>query len=72
MRVLSKEEILRLHKMLINDTGGSHGLRDEGSLLSALNAPFSKTKGESIFDKKFFNTEKYLHFAYCLNELIVI
>ena len=40
MKVLSKHQILLLHQQLINETGGSPGLRDEGLLDSALNAPF--------------------------------
>ena len=37
---LSKEEILILHEQLIERYGGTHGVRDENLLDSALNAPF--------------------------------
>ena len=37
---LSKSQILLIHDQLISETGGSSGLRDEGMLDSALNAPF--------------------------------
>ena len=40
MTILSKEQIISLHAQLINETGGVGGLRDEGLLDSALNAPF--------------------------------
>lgn len=40
MKKLTKEQILMLHNELIQETGGSGGLRDEGLLDSALNAPF--------------------------------
>ena len=40
MKILTKEQILALHKELIRETGGTDGLRDEGLLDSALNAPF--------------------------------
>ena len=40
MKKLTKEQILILHNELIRETGGSGGLRDEGLLDSALNAPF--------------------------------
>ena len=40
MKQLTKEQILMLHTELIRETGGSGGLRDEGLLDSALNAPF--------------------------------
>ena len=49
MKKLSKDEVLWLHKMLINDTGGSLGLRDEGLLESALNVPFSSFDGVELF-----------------------
>ena len=40
MIVLSKEQVIALHAQLIEETSGVGGLRDEGLLDSALNAPF--------------------------------
>ena len=40
MRRLSKRQILLLHDQLLSQAGGLPGLRDEGLLESALNAPF--------------------------------
>ena len=40
MKRLTKKQILALHNMLITETGGTPGLRDENLLDSALNAPF--------------------------------
>ena len=40
MKILNKRQILLLHKQLIDETGGSHGLRDEGLLESALASLF--------------------------------
>lgn len=40
MKILNKRQILMLHQHLVDETGGSLGLRDEGLLDSALNAPF--------------------------------
>ena len=37
MTILSKEQIINLHKQLIDETGGANGLRDEGLLDSAYN-----------------------------------
>jgi len=34
----SQEEVLLIHNEIINKTGGSHGLRDAGTLESALQA----------------------------------
>lgn len=40
MKTLSKRQVEMLHEQLVNETGGSHGIRDEGMLESALAAPF--------------------------------
>lgn len=40
MKTISKRQILMLHEHLIEETGGSQGLRDDGLLQSALAAPF--------------------------------
>lgn len=49
MKVLSKQQILKLHEMLIAQSGGSPEIRDDGLLDSALNTPF----------QSFGNTELY-------------
>ena len=46
---LSKPQILLLHEQLIAETGGSSGLRDEGMLDSALNAPFQTLAGKDVY-----------------------
>ena len=46
---LSKPQILLLHEQLIAETGGSSGLRDEGMLDSALNAPFQTFGGKDVY-----------------------
>lgn len=46
---LSKPQILLLHDQLVEATGGSSGLRDEGMLDSALNAPFQTFGGEDVY-----------------------
>ncbi len=40
MKKLTKEQVLMIHSELIRETGGSDGLRNDGLLDSALNAPF--------------------------------
>lgn len=42
MKRLTKAQVLLLHQALIRETGGRDGLRDEGLLESALNAPFQR------------------------------
>ncbi len=46
---LSKPQIFLLHEQLIAETGGLSGLRDEGMLDSALNAPFQTFGGEDVY-----------------------
>ena len=49
MIVLTKSQILRLHETLIEETGGSQGIRDEGLLESALQSPFQSFAGQELF-----------------------
>lgn len=49
MIILSKEQILLMHDQLIEETGGSKGLKDEGMLESALAAPFQSFDGKDVF-----------------------
>lgn len=46
---LSKPQILLLHEQILEATGGSSGLRDEGILDSALNTPFQTFGGEDVY-----------------------
>ena len=49
MIILTKEQVLMLHSQLIEVTGGSAGIRDEGMLDSALSNPFQSFGGESLY-----------------------
>lgn len=49
MKILSKKQIMMLHSQLIEVTGGSDGIRDEGLLDSALAAPFQSYAGEELY-----------------------
>jgi len=48
MKRLTKEQILRLHRDLIETFGGSDGIRDDGLLDSALAAPFQTFDGQYL------------------------
>ena len=48
MITLTKEQVLMLHGQLIEVTGGSKGIRDEGMLESALFNPFRSFGGEEL------------------------
>lgn len=49
MKILNKRQVLLLHRHLVEETGGSSGLRDEGLLESALNAPFQSFGDTSAY-----------------------
>lgn len=49
MKRLNKEQVLRLHRDLIEEFGGSPGIRDEALLDSALAAPFQEFGGKALF-----------------------
>ena len=49
MKKLTKEQILLLQQDLIEQTGGTAGLRDEGLLESALFTPFKSFDGNEMF-----------------------
>ena len=49
MKRLTKTQIIKIHSLLIQETGGSEGIRDEGILDSALNAPFQTFDGEDLY-----------------------
>lgn len=49
MKTLSKRQVLMLHEQLVQATGGSQGLRDDGLLESAIAAPFQSFAGEDAF-----------------------
>ncbi len=46
---LTKKQVLMLHTQLIESTGGSDGIRDEGLLDSALESPFQSFGGEELY-----------------------
>jgi len=54
-KYLSLEEILRLHFQLIEDFGGSHGVRDENRLKSVVAAPrqavYDTEQYPSVYEK---------------------
>lgn len=49
MKILSKRQVLMLHRQLVEQTGGSNGIRDEGLLDSALSAPFQSFDSTDVY-----------------------
>jgi len=49
MKKLSVQHIIMLHDVLIKETGGATGLRDEGLLESAVSTPFATFDGSYLY-----------------------
>ena len=49
MKLLSKRQVLLLHSALIEEFGGTDGVREEGLLESALASPFQTFGGEAVY-----------------------
>ena len=49
MKILKKRQILLLHSVLIAESGGSDGVRDEGLLDSAVNTHFQTFSGQDLY-----------------------
>lgn len=63
MKTLNKEQIIRLHKKLLDATGGLDGVRDETMLESALSAAFQTFDGLELYPS---TTAKIARIAYGL------
>lgn len=48
-RYLTMTEVKQLHKLLIEQSGGSHGLRDEGALESSVSQPQMSFGGVDLY-----------------------
>ena len=49
MKYLTREQVIKLHQTLIETSGGSLGIRDEGMLDSALNTPLQTFDKHELF-----------------------
>jgi death on curing protein len=47
--MISTEDVLKIHRILIDQFGGSHGVRDKGSLNSAINRPFATFDKQELY-----------------------
>jgi death on curing protein len=65
MILLSELHVIGFHKRLIDATGGTHGLRDEGVLKSSLNNAFATFAGEDLYPTII---EKAANICFCLIE----
>jgi len=49
VRYLTKDEVLALHQMLLEQSGGTTGIRDQGALDSALAQPEMSFDGQDLY-----------------------
>ncbi|WP_421875976.1 type II toxin-antitoxin system death-on-curing family toxin [Marinoscillum sp.] len=47
--MISKKEVLAIHSILIEQFGGSNGVRDQGLLESAIERPFQTFDGKELY-----------------------
>jgi death on curing protein len=47
--MISTEDVLKIHQLLIDQFGGSHGVRDKSSLDSAINRPFATFDQQELY-----------------------
>ena len=53
MKYLGADEILLIHSIIIDETSGSHGVRDRGALLSVVESPKQSFGGKEIYSTIF-------------------
>ena len=63
MITLSKEQVIRLHDVLMSKTGGTCGIRDDSLIESALAAPFQTFDGIELYPS---SAAKIARIAYSL------
>jgi death on curing protein len=47
--MIEQEDVIKIHELLIDQFGGSHGVRDENSLNSAINRPFATFDQQELY-----------------------
>lgn len=61
MNYLTAADILRIHSYIIDETGGSHGLRDRGAVESVVAAPQQSFSGKKMHKTVFKKAAVYLY-----------
>jgi death on curing protein len=60
MKYLSAEQVLFIHSRLIDETGGSHGIRDTGLLQAAVERPKATFGGKDLYPDSFYKAAALL------------
>lgn len=61
MKYLSVKDVLLLHNMAVDESGGSHGLRDLGLLESAVERPKASFGGQDLYPNIFLKAGALIH-----------
>ena len=61
MKFLSARDILHIHSILIEETGGSHGVRDLGAIQGAVDAIVQKFERKELYPTIPLKAAVYLH-----------
>ena len=61
MKYLSAEDVLLLHNMAVDESGGLHGLRDLGLLESAVARPQASFGGQDLYPNIFLKAGTLIH-----------
>lgn len=60
MRYLTAGQVLFIHSRLIDETGGSHGIRDIGLLQSAVSRPKATFEGKDLYPDIFYKAAAFM------------
>lgn len=60
MRYLTQEQILLIHSMVIDETGGSHGVREHDAILSVESLPKQSVFGKELYPTLFHKAAVYV------------
>lgn len=60
MEYLTKEQILLIHSIIVSETGGLHGVREHGAILSLEALPQQKVFGKELYPTIFLKAAVYV------------
>lgn len=61
MNWISLRELVLIHEMVVNETGGVHGIINPVALESALLRPFSSFEGKELFPDRWSKIAAFIH-----------
>lgn len=61
MEYLTARDILKIHSFIIDETGGSHGVRDRGVIDSVVQTPKQPFGGQEVYPDIYQKAAVYMH-----------